>query len=129
MSVLADRLATIPRSRLIIAGLSILVTAVVMTGFLLESRSGYSGRVVKVVFFQSWNADRSLADVRGDRAAEEKAALAAAAESRAYIATLPNATRAAAQAQYDAFIAAQPKHLRPEGFIAHAELAPIAPAR
>lgn len=125
MTALVARLSNIPRSRLVIAGLSILVTAVVMTGFLIESRWGYSGRVVPVVFFQSWPAGRSLADVRADRAAEETAAKAAAAQSRAYIATLPKAKQAAAQAQYDAYVAAQPKNLRPDGFVAHGELAPI----
>jgi len=128
MSVIVARLSALPRSRWIIAGLSILMTVIVMTGFMLESRSGYSGRVLKVVFFQSWPANRSVADVHADRAAEESAAMAAAAQSRAYIATLPKAKRGAAQAQYDAFISAQPKNLQPAGFIAHAALAPIAPS-
>lgn len=117
MSGLAARLSTIPRSRLVIAGMSIAITAIVMTGFLIESRSGYSGRVVKVVFVESWKADRSLAEVKADRAAEEAAAKAAAAQSRAYIATLPKAKQAAAQAQYDAYILAQPANLRPDGFV------------
>lgn len=109
----SEQLAAVPRSRWIIAGLSILVTIVVMTGFLLESRSGYSGRVVKVVFFNSWTADRSVADVHADRATEASKIATEAAQSRAYIATLPPAKQTAARAQYDAYVAALPAWQRP----------------
>lgn len=116
MSALVARLSTMPRDRLIIGGLTVLIVATIVTLFLLESRWGYSGRVVKVVFVNSWPADRSVADVYADRQKERQAALAAAAESRAYIATLPPGQRERAQAQYDAYIAAQPKMLQPDGF-------------
>lgn len=109
----SEQLAAVPRSRWIIAGLSVLVTIVVMTGFLLESRSGYSGRVVKVVFFNNWAADRSVADVHADRAAEAAKIASDAAQSRAYVATLPPAARTKAQAQYDAYVAALPAWQRP----------------
>lgn len=125
MSALVARFSALPRSRLVIAALAVLMTVIVMTGFLIESRSGYSGRVVKVVFVNSWPADRSVADVRRERAAEVAAARAAAAESRVYIAALPKEKQAAAQAQYDAYIAAQPRNLQPEGFVARDALAPI----
>ena len=118
MSALVARLTELPRSRVIIAGLAVLMTVIVMTGFLIESRWGYSGKVVPVVFFNSWPATRSVADVRAERAAEVTAARSAAATSREYIATLPKVRQPAAQAQYDAFVSAQPKSLQPEGYVA-----------
>ncbi len=110
---LAEQLAALPRSRWIIAGLSLLVTIIVVTGFLLESRWGYSGRVVPVVFFKSWKADRSLADVAADRAADAAAMRVRMAESQRYIATLPPAQQKAARAQYDAYVKALPAELKP----------------
>lgn len=124
MSDLVAQLSNLPRSRLVIGGLAILMTVIVVTGFLIESRSGYSGRVVPVVFFKSWPATRSVADIEAERAAEVASARAAAATSRAYIATLKGPARAAAQAQYDAYVSAQPKHLQPEGYIAPAPAKP-----
>ncbi len=110
---LAEQIAALPTSRWIIAGLSLLVTIVVVTGFLLESRSGYSGRVVPVVFFKSWKADRSAADVQVDRAADAAAMQVKMAESQRYIATLPPAKQKAARAQYDAYVKALPAELKP----------------
>lgn len=118
MSSLVAQFRTIPRSRLVIGALAFLATAIIVTGFLLESRWGYSGKVVPVVFFESWPAGRSAADTAADRAAEIAAARADAAQSRAYIATLAGPAKVKAQAQYDAFVAAQPKPLQPEGFVA-----------
>ena len=109
----AERLAAVPRSRWIIAGLSLAVTIVIATGFLLESRWGYSGRVLHVVYFKSWSADRSAADVARDRAADRAVLAQEAAKSRAYIASLPAAKQAAARAQYDAYMKAQPADLKP----------------
>ena len=113
---LAARLAALPRSRWIIAGLAVVVTAVVMTGFLLESRSGYSGRVVQVVFFKSWDAKRTVADIHADRAVAVGSMKAQTDASRAYIATLPKAKQEAAQAQYDNYVASLPTELRPAGW-------------
>lgn len=110
---LAEQLAALPTSRWVIAGLSLLVTIVVVTGFLLESRSGYSGRVVQVVFFKSWNASRSAADVVSDRTADAAAMRVKTEESRRYIATLPPAQQKAARAQYDAYVKALPAELKP----------------
>ncbi len=110
---LAQQLAALPRSRWIIAGLSLLVTVTIAVGFLVESRWGYSGRVVKVVMFKSWDASRSAADVAADRAAEAADMRAKTQESLAYIATLPPAKQKAARAQYDAYVKALPPELKP----------------
>jgi len=118
MSSLVVQLRSLPRSRLIIGGLALLMTVLIVTAFLLESRWGYTGRIVPVVFVQSWPADRSDADLAADRAAEVAHARTDAAQSRTYIATLRGAARTKAQAQYDAYIIAQPKALQPEGFVA-----------
>lgn len=117
MSSLIAQLGTIPRSRLVIGGLAFFATAVIVTGFLLESRWGYSGRSVPVVFFQSWPANRSAADTAADLQAAIDRAHADAAQSRAYIATLNGPAKVKAQAQYDAYISAQPKPFQPEGFV------------
>lgn len=108
----------VPTSRLVIGGLAVAIVGAIVALFLLESRWGYSGRVVPVVMVNSWKADRSAADMAADEAAVVARARSEAAESRAYIATLTGPAKAKAQAQYDAYIAAQPKELQPEGFVA-----------
>ncbi len=113
-----DRLRALPRSRVIIAALTLAIVGTIVALFLLESRYGYTPREDKVVFFKSWSADRSEADVATDNAAEVARARAEAAASRAYIATLQGPARAAAQARYNAYLAAQPKALQPPGFVA-----------
>ncbi|QYE34652.1 hypothetical protein KZX46_18100 [Polymorphobacter sp. PAMC 29334] len=120
---LVERMRNIPRSRLIIGGVALLIVGAIMALFLLESRWGYSGKVVPVVFVKSWPATRSDADIQRERSAEEAAAHADAAASRAYIATLQGPARVKAQNQYDAFVSAQPKNLQPEGYVA-----PVPPA-
>ncbi len=115
---LVERIRDIPRSRLIIGGLALLIVGAIMALFLLESRWGYSGKVVPVVFVKSWPATRSTADVDRERAAEVATARADAATSRAYIATLQGPARVKAQNQYDAYISAQPKNMQPEGYVA-----------
>jgi len=120
---LADRLRDVPRSRLIIGGITLIIVGAIIALFLLESRWGYSGKVVPVVFVKSWPATRSVADVERERAAEVATARADAATSRAYIATLKGPARVKAQNQYDAYVSAQPKNLQPEGYVA-----PPAPA-
>lgn len=116
MSALVARFTSLPRSRLIIGGLALLMTALIVTAFLLESRWGYTGRSVPVVFVKSWPSTRTGADAVAEQRAEIAAARARAAESRVYIATLRGGARVAAQTQYDAYLSAQPKALQPEGF-------------
>ena len=114
----AARWRDVPTSRLVIGGLTVAIVGAIVALFLLESRWGYSGRDVPVVFFKSWPATRTAADAVADQQAAIAAARAAAAESRAYIATLKGPARTKAQAQYDAYEAALPKPLQPEGFVA-----------
>ena len=113
---LAEKLRAWPRSRWVAVGLSVLATFVVMTGFLLESRWGYSKPVPKIVYVESWSADRSEADLAADRDADRAALDARLAGSRAYIATLPPKERAAAQAQYDNYVASLKPSARPPGW-------------
>jgi hypothetical protein len=104
MSFLAPTKAEIRRRRLLVGGASVLLTTIVMTGFLLESRSGYSPPDLKLVYMENWKADRSrdqaLADMRATTAAQQ----ARLAESRAYIATLTGEARVKAQEQYDNYV-------------------------
>ena len=114
----AGRLRDVPRSRLVIGGLTLAIVGAIVALFILESRWGYSGRVVPVVMMNSWTADRSATDMAADEAAAVAKGRAAATESRAYIATLAGPARTKAQAQYDAYVSAQPKELQPEGYVA-----------
>jgi hypothetical protein len=105
MSFLNPSKTEVRRRRLLIGGASVLLTTIVMTGFLLESRSGYSPPDLKLVYMENWKGDRSreqaLADLKATTAAQE----ARLAESRAYIATLGGEARVKAQEQYDAYVA------------------------
>ncbi len=93
------------RRRILVGGASLVLTTVIMTAFMLESRSGYSGRVMKVIYMQSWSADRSRADTLADAQATEAARADRLAQSRAYIATLTGPAHTKAQQQYDAYVA------------------------
>lgn len=99
------------RTRLIIGALSLLVTGLVATGFLIESRWGYMKPDEKIIFVNSWGANRTRQDALDARATEKAALAARLAESRGYIASLPVAQRQAAQAQYDRYLAA-PANMR-----------------
>ena len=104
MSYLNPSAADTRRRRLIIGGASLLVTSIVMTGFLVESRWGYSKPDVKLVFFQSWRGDRSRAEAIADTKATIAVQDAKMAESRAFIATLSGEARKKAQIQYDKYV-------------------------
>lgn len=117
----------LPMSRLVIGGLAVAIVGAIVALFILESRWGYSGRVVKVVMVNSWNADRSAADMATDEAKLVTKARGDAAESRAYIATLTGPAQVKAQAQYDAYISAQSKELQPEGYVAPKVVPQVAP--
>jgi hypothetical protein len=93
------------RRRILVGGASLVLTTVIMTAFMLESRSGYSGRVMNVIYMQSWSADRSRADTLADAQATAAARAERLAQSRAYIATLTGPAHTKAQEQYDAYVA------------------------
>ncbi len=92
------------RTRYWIAAGAVLATASIMTLFLIESRWGYSKPDPKIIYAQSWRADRTreqaIADARATKAARE----ARLAEARAYIATLSGKAREDAQKQYDDYV-------------------------
>ncbi len=104
MSFLNPPAAEVRRRRLLVGGASVTLTAIVMTGFLLESRSGYMKPDPKIIFFQNWQSDRSRADALDDRAATLAAQQAKLAEAQRFIATLTGKPRADAQAKYDAYV-------------------------
>lgn len=104
MTFLNPPKAEVRRRRILIGGASVLLTTVVMTGFLLESRSGYLPPDPKLIFVQNWRADRTRADAIADQKATRTVQEAKMAESRAYIATLTGDRKVAAQEQYDKYI-------------------------
>lgn len=93
------------RTRFWIGTGAVLVTAFVMTGFMLESRSGYMKPDPKLIYMQNWKGDRSRDEALADARATEAARAARLAEARAGIATLTGKAREDAQKQYDAYVA------------------------
>jgi hypothetical protein len=104
MSFLNPPKTDVRRRRILVGGASVALTTLVMTAFLVESRSGYSKPEARVILFQSWPADRSREDTLADNQATRAAQEAKLAEARAYIATLQGEARAQAQAQYEAYV-------------------------
>lgn len=76
-----------------------------MYGFLIENRSGYMKPDPKIIYAESWSADRSREDAVADQIATVQAREAKLAEARTYIGTLSGTERKAAQDQYDAYVA------------------------
>jgi hypothetical protein len=105
MSFLAPSQTEVRRRRLLVGGASVLLTTIVMTGFLLESRWGYSPKDMNLIMVQNWSADRTREDAIADTRATVAAQEARLAESRAYIATLSGEPRKKAQAEYDRYVA------------------------
>jgi hypothetical protein len=104
MSFLLPDRASVRRRRLLAGGIAVLATVMVMTAFLLDSRS-LPGVTVDVIYVQSWGADRSRDDAIADQRATRAAQEARLAQARSYIATLSGKARADAQKQYDAYVA------------------------
>jgi hypothetical protein len=106
MSFLQPSPAEQRRTKLIVGSLALLATTLIMTGFLVESRWGYSKREPVIVYFQSWRGDRGPEQVAADRATTEAARVERLAEARRVIAAMPPAQRKKAQEQYDAYVKA-----------------------
>ncbi len=87
-------LQTRTRSQLWAAGLAVGVTLLVMTGFLIENRSGYMKPDPVLVYVQSWPATRSEADARADQAKEMAARNAAIRAKKAEDAAAKAASKA-----------------------------------
>ncbi|WP_439545031.1 hypothetical protein [Sandarakinorhabdus sp.] len=92
------------RTRYWIGGGAVLATAAIMTLFLIESRWGYSKPDSKIIYAQSWKADRTREQAIADMNATKAAREAKLAEARAFIATLQGQAKIDAQAQYDAYV-------------------------
>jgi hypothetical protein len=105
MSFLAPSTSEVRRRRILVGGASVLITAIVMTGFILESRWGYSPKDLNIIYMQNWRADRTRDEVRADAAATIAAQDQRLADSRAYIATLSGKAKIDAQKQYDDYVA------------------------
>lgn len=105
MSFLYPSKADVRRRRLLVGGASVLLTTILMTGFLLESRWGYMKPDPVLIYFQSWEGTRTRADAVADAAATRAVQEAKLAEARKLIATLSGDARAKAQKQYDDYVA------------------------
>lgn len=83
MNWLRTRLAGIERRNLIIAAASVVLTTIVMTGFLIENRWGYSKPDPVIIYAQNWDESRSIEDVLADREREEEERKRREAEAKA----------------------------------------------
>lgn len=92
------------RKRYWIAAGSVLATTTIMTMFLVESRWGYMKPDPKIIYAQSWKADRTREDAIADAKATRAAREAKLAEARAHIATLQGKAKVDAQKQYDDYV-------------------------
>ncbi|WP_164155427.1 hypothetical protein [Sandarakinorhabdus rubra] len=93
------------RTRYWIAAAAVLATTSVITLFLIEHRYGYSKPDLKIIYAQSWKADRTREDAIADAKATREAREAKLAEAKAYIATLSGKAKADAQKQLDDYVA------------------------
>lgn len=105
MSFLTPSTHEVRRRRILVGGASVLITGIVMTGFILESRWGYSPKDLNIIYMQNWSGDRTREQARADAAATVAAQEQRLADSRAYIATLSGKAKADAQKQYDEYVA------------------------
>ncbi|MEI6418016.1 MAG: hypothetical protein WCO82_03005 [Sphingomonadales bacterium] len=80
-------------------------TVVIAVLFAIESEFGYLPPDPKLIYFQSWGADRSTADMIADKKATEAARAARLAKAKAYIATLQGKAKEDAQKELDAYLA------------------------
>lgn len=65
---LRRKLRAIGRRNLLFAALSIGITSVVVTGFLIENRYGYLPRDPLLIFVENWSEDRSAKDALAEQA-------------------------------------------------------------
>jgi hypothetical protein len=104
MSFLDPPDAKARRTRYWIAAGSVLATTIIMTMFLVESRWGYMKPDPKIIYAQSWKADRTREQAIADAKATRDAREAKLAEARAFIATLQGKAKEDAQKQYDDYV-------------------------
>lgn len=104
MSFLNPSVADRRKRFLKVGGASVLITAVVIYGFLTEHKTGYVGPDPKLIYAESWPETRSRDDSIADTQATQKARESKLAEARTYIATLTGKAKIDAQAQYDAYV-------------------------
>jgi hypothetical protein len=89
-----------------IGAAAVLATTTIVVLFAIESRFGYLPPDPKLIYFQSWGANRSAADMAADRAATEAARAERLAKAKAYVATLQGKAREEAQKQLDDYVKA-----------------------
>jgi hypothetical protein len=88
----------VKRHQWVIGGLSVLMTAIIVVAFLVESRFGYLARDPIVVYFKSWTDDRSRAEALAEQEEEKKLkAEADAIAAKLDVAAPPAATAAPAK--------------------------------
>ena len=82
------KMATIGRRNLVFAALSVAITSIVVTGFLIENRWGYSKPTPILVFMENWTLGRNAQDVAAERAREKAEAARTAKASPEELAAL-----------------------------------------
>lgn len=105
MSFLNPSKADRRRRLLLVGGSSVVITGIIMYGFLIENRSGYMKPDDKLIYAESWPEARTRDEAVADQRSTQTAREAKLAKARDFIATLSGPARKAAQDQYDAYVA------------------------
>lgn len=71
MASLRARLAGLERHKLIIGTLSVLITTLVIVGFLVENRWGYIRRDPMLIYVDNWKEGRSREEAMARQAADQ----------------------------------------------------------
>jgi hypothetical protein len=65
-------LASQDKTKLVIGLLAIMMPVLIVTGFILDTRSGIVNNSLKIVYVHSWPADRSDAEIRKQQIIDQK---------------------------------------------------------
>ena len=94
MASLRTRLAGLERHKLIIGTLSVLVTTIVIVGFLVENRWGYMKPDPMLIYVDSWKEGRTREEAKARQTADQAAQRRAYYEQQAAFKAAEAATKA-----------------------------------
>lgn len=108
MSYLNPSAAEARRLKLIVGSGAVAATVGIGALFWIQATTLVEKPPPKIIYVDSWAANRSRKDALDARAKDEAVLAAKLAAARAYIASLPPEKRKLAQAEYDRYLAAKP---------------------
>ncbi len=111
MSYLNPSAAEARRLKIIVGSAAVAATVGIGTLFWIQATTLVEKPAPKIIYVDSWAANRTRKDALDARAKADAALAAKLAAARTYIASLPPEKRKLAQAEYDRYLAA-PAHER-----------------